>query len=240
MNAEPGTFHRHLEQLTKPHQIPYQTDAGTKVAEVPGLLAQLRDEIFGGTNVGGAAGNKTRLPLNAPAADLYQLIDRQIAEVWGAAFSRVPNADTPEELVIPWAALVGEHKMVTYSVPETVTHPDPVHGWPRDHVLWVPRDVRASDLLARWVRAIEELFNPPRVADITAACVSCGVREVHKVQDGQRVRQTALQFVRDRETGDSTSARCLACGITWMPSQFLYLAEAIAANEKRFDVEVVA
>lgn len=222
-----------IEKLTRRHDVHYQTDDGTKTIELPGLLQQLRDEVFGGTERGASSGNKTKLPMNAPAADLYQLIDRQIAEVWAAAFNRIPNADRPEQLLAPWAALVGPERLVTYSTPETVTYPDRTFGWDRDEVIWAPHDVRAIDLMSRWVREIEDLFNPPRTADIFAACINCGVREVHRRQDGRSVRQTALQFIRDRETGDSTSARCQACGVTWLPSQFMYLAESIAANESR-------
>lgn len=221
-----------VKQLTKPHHVTYQTDEGTKAIEVPGLLEQLREEIFGGSERGAASGNKTKLPLNAPAADLYALIDRQIAEVWAAVFNRVPNADRPEELLVPWSAYVNEHSVVVISTPETIRYADPTYGWERETVNWNPRDVKAIDLLRQWVRAIEELFNPPKTAEIFAACISCGVREVHRIQDGRMVRQTALQFVRDRETGDSTSARCQACGVTWLPSQFYYLAEKIAENEK--------
>lgn len=222
-----------IEKLTRVHDVHYQTDDGTKTVTMPGLLEQLRDEVFGSAERGAASGNKTKLPLNAPAADLYALIDRQIAEVWAAAFNQIPNADRPEHLLAPWAALVGEQKLVTYSVPETVSYPDRAFGWMRDEVIWAPLEVTAIDLLRRWVRSIEDMFNPPRTADIFAACINCGVREVHRSQDGRPVRQTALQFIRDRETGDSTSARCQACGVTWLPSQFYYLAEKIAENEKR-------
>jgi hypothetical protein len=222
-----------VEKLTRTHDVHYQTDDGTKTATVPALLEQLRDEVFGGTERGAASGNKTKLPLNAPAADLYTLIDRQIAEVWAAAFKRVPNADRPEQLLSAWAAWAGEHKIVEVSSAETVTYPDPEFGWLRDAVIWNPHDVKVIDLLNRWVRAIEDMFNPPKTAEIFAACINCGVREVHRLQDGKHVRQTALQFLRDRETGDSTSARCQACGVTWLPSQFKYLAESIAENEKR-------
>lgn len=222
-----------VEKLTRTHQVAYQTDDGTKATDVPGLLEQLRDEVFGGTDRGAAAGNKTKLPLNAPAADLYTLIDRQIAEVWAEQFKRVPNADRPETLLALWSAAVTEFTTVTVSVAETITYPDPRFGWPRDAINWNPTQVKAIDILRRWARSIEELFDPPRTADIFAACISCGVREVHRLQDGRRVRQTALQFIRDRHTGDSTSARCQACGVEWMPNQFKYLAEKIAENEKR-------
>lgn len=221
-------FNDLVGRLTREHPVTVPTDDGPKFIRVPGLLQQLRDELFGGSDTGTVVGNRAKLPLNAPALDLYELIDRQISEVWGAAFNRVPSTDRPEALLAQWAALVGEEGHVTYSTPETVMNP-------LERVVWLRNECTALDLLRRWVRAIEELFNPPRTAEIKAACIQCGEREVWRSRDGQQVRQTALVFVRDRETGESTSARCQACGSAWLPYQFGYLAEKIAENERHAD-----
>lgn len=219
-----------VAKLSRTHAVSYSTDDGTKYTTNDGLLQQLRDEMFGSNDKGAAAGNKTKLPFNAPATDLYQLIDRQISEVWAAAFKRVPGIETTEALLTEWAAWAGEHRQVIYSSPETL-HEQNERGQDVDRVIWTKAEVSAINLLRRWVRAIEELFNPPRQAEIIAACILCGEREVWRPRDGQMVKQTALIFIRDRETGDSTEARCQACGATWVPSQFRYLAEKITENE---------
>lgn len=232
MTGEPK-FDTLVQKLTREHLVHVHTDEGSKFVTTDGLLTQLRAEVIGSSDSGAVSGNKMRLPFNAPAVDLYQLIDRQVAEVWAAAFNRVPNSDRTERLLAEWAAFVDADMIVTYSTPETITHPDSTFGWPRDEVLWNPHETKAIYLLARWVRSIEDLFDPPRVADIMAACILCGAREVHRPQDGAVVRQAALQFVRDRVSGDSTEARCLSCGASWLPSQFKYLAEKIAENEIR-------
>lgn len=235
-----ANFDTLVQKLTREHLVHLSTDEGSKFVMTDGLLSQLRAEVVGSSDSGAVSGNKMRLPFNAPAVDLYQLIDRQISEVWAAAFNRVPNADRPEALLAEWAAFVDADMIVTYSTPETISFPDRKHGWLRDEVLWNPVEVKAIHLLARWVRAIEDLFDPPRVAEIIAACILCGEREVHRRQDGAVVRQAALQFVRDRVTGDSLEARCVSCGASWLPSQFKYLAEKIAENELRLQATVEA
>ena len=219
-----------LAKLTREHPVTVHTDDGPRFIRVQGLLQQLRDEVFGGSDTGTVAGNKSKLPLNAPALDLYTLIDRQVAEVWGAAFNRVPNADRAERLLVEWAAYIGQETIVRYSSPETIRTP-------LETVIWTFDECTALNLLRRWVRAIDELFNPPRTAEIKAACIQCGEREVRRPRDGEWISQTALVFIRDRETGDSTEARCMACGASWLPSQFMYLAEKIAENERHTDVK---
>lgn len=84
--------------------------------------------------------------------------------------------------------------------------------------------------LERWVRQITDLLVPPSIAPIDAPCVSCGVRDVASDRDGETVMSRALRFVRDRITGETFEARCVACGESWTPDQFLWFARAIAAG----------
>lgn len=226
-----------LGRLTREHPVTVHTDDGPRFIRVPGLLQQLRDEVFGSMESGAVSGNRQRLPLNAPALDQYELIDRQIAEVWANAFHRVPNADKAERLLAEWAAYIGAETLVTYSVPEQYKLPSRRYG-----VIELVRmreyTCTALNLLRRWVHAIETLFDPPRTAEIAAACIQCGERKVKRPKDGVLVDQTALVFIRDRETGESREARCLACGASWFPAQFMYLAEKIAENERSQEADI--
>jgi hypothetical protein len=120
-----------IRDLTREHPESVKTDNGTEYKMVDGLLKQLRDELFGGSNRGATSGNKTKLPLNAPALDLYTLIDRQIAEVWGKASQRVPGAEKPERMLALWSALVDERQFQVFSYPITKTDPVLNH----DHVV---------------------------------------------------------------------------------------------------------
>lgn len=195
-----------VEQLVHDHKKAVSTIDGVEFHTAPGLLAQLRDAVFGGgVRDGAGSGGKAKLPIQAAALDLYMLIDRQITELWVDAFNRVPNADRPEQLLSEWAAWADEDRIVT------------VAG----------RDLYATDAVSGWVRAIEDYFNPPRLAEISAPCIACGERYVHRAVDGDTVRSSALVFRRDRDSGETLDARCEACGNVWLPAQFKYLAEQI-------------
>lgn len=89
----------------------------------------------------------------------------------------------------------------------------------------------AEPSLIDWERRIEDLLSPPSVAEIDAPCVSCGVRDVPREGPDGVVLVRALRFIRDRVTNETLEARCVACGESWAPSQFLWLARAIAAGE---------
>lgn len=226
-----------LRRLTREHPVTVHTDGGPAFVKVQGLLQQLRDEMFGGTDSDrGVPAGKARLPLNARALDMFTLIDRQISEVWGAAFKRVPTADRSETLLVEWAIYIGAETIVRYSVPETIKVWSDRFTENVERVIWAGVECTAINLLRRWVHEIEELFDPPQTAEITAACIQCGERKVRRPKDGDWVEQSALVFVRDRVTGDSLEARCLACSASWPPPMFLYLAEKIAENEKETPV----
>ena len=195
-----------VEVLIHDHRKAVSTVDGLEFHTVPSLLSQLRDAVFGGSVADGAgSAMKAKLPIQAAALDLYMLVDRQITEAWVAAFARVPNADRPEALLAEWAA---------WAAPETL-------------VTVAGRDVYAPDAVAGWVRAVEDYFDPPRLAEISAACYSCGERYVFRPVDGETVRSSALSFRRDRDTGETLDARCGACEMVWLPSQFRYLAEQL-------------
>lgn len=216
-------FYNLVERLTRQHRVAVTTDNGVVFATEDGLLQQLREAVFGDSGKNGGTANKSKLPMNAPALDLLTLIDRQIAEVWSAVTGKAPGVDRSETLLVEWANAVRAETLVTISSPELVN----------ESVIWARAEHTPQGLMERWEQQILDLFDPPRTAEILAACISCGEREVWKTKDGESVKQSALVFVRDRMTGDSTEARCLVCAASWSPDQFMYLAEAIRENEAR-------
>lgn len=223
-----------VERLTRPHDIPIENDdAGTTTASRDGLLEQLREAVFGSSDKGGAASNKSKIPMNAAALDLYTLIDRQVSEVWGAAFGRVPGADKPEALMAQWSAQVDPFTIVRYSSPETVRLWSDKHREKIEHVVWTLDETSPYNLLSRWYRAITELFDPPRLMTNPAACVSCGARESYRRLDGQTVKSTALVIELDRITNRPKEVRCLACETSWGPELFEWLNKSIEDNAKR-------
>jgi hypothetical protein len=184
--------------------------------------------MFGGSNRGGAPTVKARLTINAGAFDLYTLIDRQAAEQWAAVTGRIPGLETTEAMMSRWAAAMQDVSPVTVTLPDTIDGPNG-----RKVVVW-DRIIHttAHNLAAGWVRQIEELLNPLPTGEIIAACIQCGVREVWRTVDGESIKSPAMMFIRDRVTGDSTEARCQACGTVWWPFQFKFLAEQIGINER--------
>lgn len=200
-----------VEVLIHDHKKAMSTIDGLEFHTAPALLAQLRDAVFGGGTADGAGNSmKAKLPIQAAALDLYMLIDRQITEAWVAAFNRPPNADRIETLLAEWAAWAQDETLVTVA----------------------NRDVYARDAASGWVAAIEDYLNPPRLAEISAACFVCGERYVHRAVDGETVRSSALSFRRERDTGETIDARCAACDTVWAPPQFKYLAEQIGKAQE--------
>lgn len=198
-----------IEVLVQDHKRAHHTDEGVEFHTVPGLLAQLRDAIYGGmANDGAGAGFRSKLPIQAAALDLYMTLDRQITEAWVEAFKRVPNADRIERLLSEWAAWA-----------EPTTHTT-VNG----------TNMYARDAVQTWITAVEDYFNPPRLAEIDAPCFLCGERYVHRTVDGETIRSAALTFRRDRDTGETLDAGCAGCGSVWLPSQFKYLAEQLSKS----------
>lgn len=220
-------FYNLVERLTKPHRVAVTTDNGLVFAMEDGLLQQLRDAVFGDNGSNTHSSSKARLPMNAPALDLLTLIDRQVAEVWAAVTGKIPGAARTEQLLIEWASAANHDRFAVVSTPERNNAGVVIHT----RAEYLP-----EALLEAWTKQITELFDPPRTAEIFGPCIACGESETWRMSDGERVRRTAMVFVRDRITGDSTEARCQVCGVSWMPSQFLYLAESMG---RQADTEVV-
>lgn len=197
-----------VETLTREHKVAVTTDEGIEFHSVPSLLSQLRDAVFGGMEATGGSSMKASLPISEAALDLYMVIDREISEAWVGAFQRVPGKEKPEVLLAQWASWADPDTAVTAG----------------------PRDWYASDLVNKWETQIREFFDPPRTAEINVPCPSCEEQYVYGVSAGEEVRSAALRFNRSRDTGQTLDARCLACGMVWLPSQFERLAAVIGID----------
>jgi hypothetical protein len=201
-----------VEQLVSDHKKAIHTTDGIEFHSVPSLLSQMRDAVHGGSAQDGAgAGGKTKLPFQAAAFDLYNLIETQVWEVHRAAFNKVMGAVHPETLLVEWAAWATTETIVT------------ING----------RNMYAPAAVAQWIQAIEDYLDPPRLAPIELPCPACGERYEYRAVDGEEVRSAALAFRRDRNTGDTLDARCGPCGVVWLPSQFMFFTKALAAGVSR-------
>lgn len=229
------TFLDLIEQLTAPHS----RTVGDITQTVDGLLQQLREAIFLGLETGGTGSAfGSRMPLDASSADLLDEIDRQAAEALAAVSHAPTPLGTTESYVRLWAGQTTEGKLFTVTTRQTVNHPEqyianfiaanPGKPYPAT-VFSAPIELSAMRLAQSWVDRIEDLFDPPSTREIRAACPACDARYVQKVKDGQHVRSAALNFARDRE-GRTTAAKCSACGVSWAPPQFEWLARHIGAK----------
>jgi hypothetical protein len=198
-----------VEQLVADHKKAISTQDGIEFHSVPSLLSQLRDAIHGGGPADGIGGaGRTKLPFQAAAFDLYNLIETQVWEAHREAFNRVNGADHPETLLSEWAAWATTETIVT------------VGG----------RSMYAPAVVAQWIQAIEDYLDPPRLAPIELPCPACGERYEYRVVDGEELRSAALAFRRDRNTGDTLDARCGPCGVIWLPGQFMFFLTALNAG----------
>lgn len=91
-------------------------------------------------------------------------------------------------------------------------------------------DIRyISRYLESWVRLIGDLFEPPRLLHLVAACPHCGEATVtmYHMDDTESVLGSALQIMR---TQDGLVCECLACGTRWPDTHFLLLAQALGCE----------
>ena len=225
------TFYDLLETLTaEPH---YEKRDGKQFLTNIGLLQQLREAVFAGMETtGGSSAFGSKPPMDAAAEDLLNEITIQASE----ALSAVSNLPTPyghaESYVRLWAGQTDADRLVGVSAKVTD------HGITEleAHAAGVTRVYRETTattsykLLQSWVERIEGFFNPPSSAEIQAACPNCGQRYVHRQKDGQHVQSSALNFVRDRDTGETIEAKCSACKRSWGADDFERLAVLIGGK----------
>ena len=90
---------------------------------------------------------------------------------------------------------------------------------------WRPQDCDLindrSAQLQRWAAAAAELLAPEPRVSLPMPCPSCGARVAyHRDGSGERVRSRALRVTSDGCT-------CLACGASWNPDRFEFLARLL-------------
>lgn len=217
-----------VDQLTKTHKKAIHTPDGVEFHDHPPLLEQLHDAVFrvGVEATGGSVG-VARLPIGEAAADLHTLIESQASEAWYQAHGRVPRMLPVAALVTSWALVVREDTVVTVTVPEQHDDWDEARGRTVTRVIRVREQYTPVNLARHWVAMIADFLNPESTAGIAAACLQCGERKIHRTRDGETIMSDALVFRRDRETGETLDARCLACGMVWPPTKFEFLCQAL-------------
>lgn len=230
-----STFWADVDRLTTANHKIIHRDKGTEVLTSVGLIQQLRDAVQQGSEgVGGSVSFGSRPPIDSGAQDLLREIGGQARAALRAATGKPAPTGLAERHIRLWAAVVNESTMVTVltrrQVPDRV-----VDGWYKADpnttnraVFKEPMQMSAWRLLKHWIDRIDGFFYPPDTREIKAPCPSCEERWIYREKDGQTVQLPAMVFVRDE--GEIVDARCLACGLKWLPAQFEWLAQAVGAK----------
>lgn len=231
---KPRTFLELLDVLTKETHQWVKRDVGMELKTQDGLLQQLRAAVFADMNsTGGSSSFSSRSPIDAGAVDLLEEITDQATQVLALVSKTVTPYGHAEHYVRLWAGQTFPQQSFKVSSRRTVPNAEQIwdEGPPyRSVVETVFAEYTAEQLLFRWVTRVESFFNPPVSAEIPAPCPYCEARYVYRTKDGHTVRSSALNFSRDRTTGDTLAARCSECGVVWNPSQFEMLAKMVGAK----------
>lgn len=231
-----STYWSDIDKLTTATHKIIHRDHGTEVLTAPGLIQQLREAVQQGTETGGGSASfGSRPPIDSGAQDLLREVSGQARAVLRAATGQEPRLAAAETHIRLWGAAVNESTMVTVytrrQVPDRV-----VDGWYKEDpettrraVYKQPQQMEAWRLVKHWIARIEGFFFPAETREIKAPCPVCDTRWVYRDRDGETVQSPALVFARDKN-GDTTDARCLSCGLRWLPAKFEWLAKAVGAR----------
>lgn len=191
-------------QLTRPtkHRVVDPITGESRWVTAQPLLVQLVLAIANSgasTTFKGSGG--TPLPISTQALDIYQEIEKTIAERWWA-LHRLHHGHGRSTLagrLRAWASVVQVD----------------------DELL-----ADAERLAVGWVKAITGLLQPLRRREIIGACPACTVRYVLREDDGDTIKAPALVLVYDADN-NPLAATCQNCGAIWEGHAIMDLARAI-------------
>lgn len=196
-------LHAALDRLTKPRQVAeWQGDGDSRTIFKrldPPLLDWLREAIA--NNVGGSGGGKQareRTPLDVGAFTLYEDIDGRVRS-WMLELGARPGNDlSPAQVLRSWYVLWNQY---TPSEPIVLAYANTLDGW---------------------VQRIEDVIDPPKRIEITAACPMCGQEWMNiglKLDDGtddpNDVERVRVLVAVERENMHESFAMCRACDRVW-------------------------
>lgn len=222
-----------LARLTTVHTITIHRDPPLDdlTATAAPLLEQLREAIFGedGRN-GGSGESRARLPLSAPALDLYDMIDEWVTELWRQRFQRVPGAEHPEHLLAEWADGLAPEQAIFYTVKSTIAT---TRGTRVETELTHSTVAEFIEDIAE--RIIALLERPTVQVPVAGPCPApgCWATTITRYEDGQPLAPTpTLVFTREQRSGETLEVSCQSCSTSWDRAQFREFAEALAMTER--------
>lgn len=174
---------RAVERLTRTHTVHLN---GAEY-ECAALLEQLREALTSSLGAGGGGGSGDGGLINVAAFTLWENIDG-VARAWAQELGTDHRGDLNE---------------IMQRLPTTI---QAAHA--NEHIDDELRE-RLDAMFAQWVAMIEDLFDPPRVKELTAPCPKCGERYD---EDGDTRRAAVVIPVKP---GRAIVAECRCCGGMW-------------------------
>lgn len=190
-----------IRLLTREHRT-LHIDAATGKATYPielSLFDQLRLEQASGRRGGAVSGSGSRSPVAMAALILWT----EIRESLNTTHISITGTDAP--------AMTPETKLE----------------------LWVQHAARSTDdavperclqVVNSWSNAIQGLLNPVPGIEINGPCPACNQTHAWTLDDGERIRNTAL-------TATTTEAKCRSCHAEWSSTEFDKLATLISQEQ---------
>lgn len=189
-----------VNELTREHPVWVRRDTGDELVPVPSLLEQLAEAVQGSSGDGASRGNKQFLPIAADAFDLLHQIETLTRYHWQLTTRNRVVKDLPH-MVREWAA----------------------NARSREQYL-----ATAEHITVDWVERIKALFDPPKRQTVKGSCPECGRRYVYSVDQGETVRNPALQVM--VLEGELSYAECGGCLTRWDNGR-LYLLAAVLEGQ---------
>lgn len=199
-------------------------DLVSKLTAANGLLPQLQEAVFGGMeSTGGSSAFGSKPPIDTAAVDLLELITHQAAEALATVDTRPTPYGKPWDYIDSWARLTREDTVVRVHTPSLTT----------DRVVFQQRiETTAYRHAERWVSQVEAFFNPPKNAEMRAACPNCGIEKIARIVDGEEIHAWAMVMRRDRTTNETLDVYCQHCTAEWPRRLLITFAGQIGIDVK--------
>lgn len=202
-----------VARLTRETPHVHRTPQGPVIVRAEPLLGQLREALHPSGESGGVSSGSvgSGAPADVAVLDLLSRVESESWEVWWLARSQ-PGA--------PLARRGG-------------TTLDERVAWAADVLDGTCGEAEMLGVIRAWVRAIERLFDPPRVVALrsrrgeSAACPSCGVEQTPVLDPDldTYVNAPAITVT----LGARPRAVCAECGAEWRGDEVVDLAVQMGA-----------
>ncbi|QIV87525.1 hypothetical protein D3791_10585 [Glutamicibacter mishrai] len=178
---------KNITVLTKAHPVKHIDPENGSVSypNETSLFEQIRKEIGSSSRRGGKSGSGSRSPVALAAVALWSEIQESLNTSY-IANTGTENPELPPETKLDsWASFAKDEETI----------------------------IRCVETTSQWIAEIRELINPEPSVELVGRCPACGNTHAFTEQDGETIRNTALN-------ASMFGANCRSCGAHWEPKQF--------------------